>query len=247
MIKTAKLNNLLTDPVGQSFAYITLDIDWAPDFVLESVIEMVAKANVYATWFITHNTPLLETLAQNPKFELGIHPNFNFLLTGQRDPLGLTDYKQVIDHYMHLVPNAVSMRSHSLVQGPAIFAHALEKGIQIDSSLFVPASSNSASLTLLQDYSGLKRAPYFWGDYAAFSDPKAVSASKLLQRDGLKIFNFHPIHLYLNSDSIERYSASKSAARNANAYAPLVNDGFGTKQRFEQLVDALEENRNHAN
>ena len=79
--KTAKLNNLLTEPAGESFAYITLDIDWAPDFVLESVIEMVTKANVYATWFITHNTPLLETLAQNPKFELGIHPNFNFLLS----------------------------------------------------------------------------------------------------------------------------------------------------------------------
>ena len=64
--------------------FLTFDIDWAHDSVLVDTIELVERAAVPATWFITHATPLIDRLRSNPNFTLGIHPNFNELLLGQR-------------------------------------------------------------------------------------------------------------------------------------------------------------------
>ena len=63
--------------------FITMDLDWCPDFVLEYVLEILEKYNLKCTFFITHETKLLKYLRENTnKYELGIHPNFNYLLKG---------------------------------------------------------------------------------------------------------------------------------------------------------------------
>ena len=62
--------------------FLTFDIDWVHDSLLAETIDLVEQARVKATWFVTHDTPLLDRLRANQKFELGIHPNFNFLLEG---------------------------------------------------------------------------------------------------------------------------------------------------------------------
>ena len=220
-------------------AFITLDVDWAPDFVLEKVITLVEDAGVRATWFITHETPLLERLRTNALFEVGIHPNFNLLLNGQVSPLGLSDFRQVIDYFCDLVPEAISMRSHSLVQAPMIFSHCLKRGIKIDSSSFVPASSNPLELHLMSDFSGMKRAPFFWGDYAAISTKEANKPERLLSRAALKIFNFHPIHLYFNSNTLAVYEHSKTLPKEEREYHPLINSSFGVRNHFDSLVNEL--------
>ena len=55
---------------------ITLDIDWAPDFIIKKVDEILKEKGVKATWFVTHNSAYLNNLAKNKNYELGIHPNF---------------------------------------------------------------------------------------------------------------------------------------------------------------------------
>ena len=55
---------------------IRLDIDWAPDFIIKKVDEMLTEKNVKATWFVTHKSAYLKTLSKNRNYELGIHPNF---------------------------------------------------------------------------------------------------------------------------------------------------------------------------
>lgn len=45
-------------------------------------INLLKQADASANWFVTHDTPLQERLRSYPKFELEIHPNFNFLLQG---------------------------------------------------------------------------------------------------------------------------------------------------------------------
>lgn len=63
----------LENPSSYQKIFLTFDIDWASDEVLEYCIDIIEKANVKATWFVTHETPLLERLRANPNFELGIH------------------------------------------------------------------------------------------------------------------------------------------------------------------------------
>jgi len=100
----------------EDYLFLTFDIDWAHDEVLSYTIDLVEEADVYATWFVTHDTPLLERLRENPKFELGIHPNFNNILAGKYDPDNGKSAEQVIDKLLSIVPEARSVRSHSLTQ-----------------------------------------------------------------------------------------------------------------------------------
>ena len=58
------------DPKTYRGIFLTFDIDWADDDVIGDTIDLVEKAEVKATWFVTHQTPLLDRLRDNPKFEL---------------------------------------------------------------------------------------------------------------------------------------------------------------------------------
>ncbi len=55
---------------------ITLDIDWASDFTIKKVDEILKEKNIKATWFVTHKSAYLKNLSKNRNYELGIHPNF---------------------------------------------------------------------------------------------------------------------------------------------------------------------------
>ena len=119
-MKFSKIENIsLTDEMTwMNNIFITLDIDWCSDDVLANSIDLLEKYDVSATWFVTHETPLLERLRENSKFELGIHPNFNFLLNGEQNN-GRTS-EEVIDRLLELVPDAKSVRSHSMTQSSVL-------------------------------------------------------------------------------------------------------------------------------
>lgn len=59
---------------------ITLDVDWAPDYMVDYVASILISHRVKATWFVTHESLSVWRLRKrNDLFELGVHPNF---LTG---------------------------------------------------------------------------------------------------------------------------------------------------------------------
>ena len=47
---------------------ITLDTDWAPDFILSDVAEILSNKNIKATWFVTNNSIFLDSLKKNKLF-----------------------------------------------------------------------------------------------------------------------------------------------------------------------------------
>jgi len=49
---------------------LTFNIDWACDVVLADCIELAETSGAPATWFVTHDTQVLESLRVNNKFEL---------------------------------------------------------------------------------------------------------------------------------------------------------------------------------
>lgn len=65
----------------ENTVFFTFDIDWACDEVLSDTIDIIEAAGVSATFFVTHQTTLLERLRANSAIELGVHPNFNTLLS----------------------------------------------------------------------------------------------------------------------------------------------------------------------
>jgi len=77
-IKIIYIENILS---WQGKIFLTFDLDWCSDEVLCYTLEIIEKYDIKATFFITHYTPLLEKIRKNSNIELGIHPNFNYLLS----------------------------------------------------------------------------------------------------------------------------------------------------------------------
>ena len=187
---------------------IILDIDWAPDFIIDETASLLIQYGIKATWFITHASPAIERLKSHPElFELGIHPNFLANSTQ-----GKTQ-KEIIGYCISIIPQAVSMRTHAYFQSSQIFSE-ISKSTTIDNdvSIFMPSTPDLRPSKHYINGRYLNRLPVFWEDDNAMKIPRrqwSFSNEYLLQ-PGMKIFAFHPIHIYLNVSSFSIYEALKS-------------------------------------
>lgn len=220
--------------------FLTLDIDWAHDEVIDHAADLLEAADVPATWFVTHDTPQLVRLRENPRFELGIHPNFNWLLQGD-DRLGRTA-REVVEKLLRLVPEAVSVRSHSMTQSTGLLHLFADLGLTHDVNQFVPASV-AGGLQPWTLWNGMTRVPYFWEDdvFCAYRERGDVELSALeaLALNGIKVFDFHPIHLYLNTEQMERYEYTRGVHNLPKRLVKHQFTGEGAATWLGQVVAAL--------
>jgi hypothetical protein len=220
--------------------FLTFDIDWAADDVINDTIKVVRKADVAATWFVTHDTPLLKEIRKNPKWELGIHPNFNFLLEG--DLRNGKNSLEVIQRIMKIVPEAKSVRSHSMVQSSRLLDIFKAIGLTHDCNQFIPSGSN-IRLKPWFLWNGLVRVPYSWeDDIFCLSRGNKVQPElepiELINKtypDSMIVFDFHPIHVFLNTENVERYEKSRTHHHSIKNLKTFQNLGIGTRSLLENL------------
>jgi hypothetical protein len=222
-------------------ATLTLDLDWAPDFAIEDAARLLIQHRVCATWFVTHATPALALLRANADlFELGIHPNF---LPGSSH--GATP-EAVIDHCLALVPEARAVRTHALVQSTPLLAQMVQRSaIRVDVSLLHQRGVGLRGFELPVGGARLLRLPYFWEDDVEMDEPQPRwRVADLPPDDGLRILDFHPIHVALNSASMAPYAALKQQTPRLHETTRAecqrhANTGSGTGTLFRALVEAL--------
>ena len=80
-------------------------------------LNILNSQNIKSTWFITHQSSILDNLRSDLKVELGIHPNFNKILENINNR---KDFREIIQGILKVVPEAKSIRSHSLTQNSKI-------------------------------------------------------------------------------------------------------------------------------
>jgi hypothetical protein len=219
---------------------VTLDIDWAPDFMIDETAQILIDAGVRATWFITHASAAVDRLKSRPDlFELGVHPNFF-----ARSSHGATT-QDVLDHCRALVPRACSLRTHGLVQSTPILDAAIASGLTIDVSLYVPYATDLAPVEYWRGPRRLWRVPYMWEVDFEMDRPRPQwTVRALTGLQGLKVMDFHPIHVWLNGADMSAYAALKrcgpklEAATRADA-EPLRRTGAGPGQMFREVVQHL--------
>lgn len=220
---------------------ITFDIDWAPDFMIDKVASLLREKGVRATWFVTHACGAVERLRKNSDlFELGIHPNFLEGSSHGRTPM------EVLSHLLAIVPEAISVRSHAVVQsGPVLELIVKRTRLMVDSTLFLPQMSHICPIKFEHFGGTLLRIPFFWSDdYEMGKTFSQWSLAPYLDVEGLKVFNFHPIHIYLNSADETPYQFLKQQADTlceisqdkATAY---IQEGIGAKTVLADLLDHL--------
>lgn len=213
---------------------ITFDIDWAHDEIIHDLIDLVSQTKVPTTWFFTHDTKTLDRLRENDSFELGIHPNFNNLLVG--DFYNGRTATEVVERLMGFIPEATVARSHSITQSSRITQIFRSVGITHESNDYIPITAN-IEIRPWRLESGVVRVPYFWSDELACSSYPDIMISKALDSRGLKIFDFHPIHVFLNTESLDRYERTRPLHHKPKELIKHRYDGYGSRNRLLELLE----------
>lgn len=238
MNKFSCISDITIDDISswQDKIFLTFDIDWAEDFVVEPLIKLLEDNNIKATWFITHQTKLLNRLRQNPNFEIGIHPNFNNLLNGNHE--NGKNSKEVLSRLLEIVPDAKSVRSHSMCQSSYLMNEFASCGLKYDCNHFIPFRSTIDCKPWLHYNGSIVKVPYFWED-----DIEATLANKFdltipRSSKGIKVFDFHPIHTYLNTEDMDRYERSRLSHRDSDQLYKFINNGnIGSLTALKELIE----------
>ena len=186
----------------------TSDIDWAPELVIKDTINLFEKFNVKCTFFCTHDSSVLKSCNRD-LFELGIHPDFNNCLFEGKGPFP----KERIQNLLKIYPEAIGIRSHSMTQSSRLLTLFIQMGMKYDSNQFLPYNSN---IEPYDCWTGLKRIPYNWEDDIHFEYNMSFDYDLLknYKGDQFLILDFHPIHIYLNTDSSNTYANAKHCYQN---------------------------------
>lgn len=219
---------------------VTLDVDWAPDFMIDYVSDLLTEQNIHATWFITHDSPSIQKLSENELFEIGLHPNFEKNSTQGKDP------HSILKNLLSIAPDSKSVRTHRLFQSTPILKILPEYGIQNECTLLLEHNYNLQPF--FSKHLNLYRFPYFWEDDVTMSYPFNWNECEFENSSSLQIFNFHPIHIYLNSKTMENYEKLKTEVKmenlnpqNTEQFINLLSDG--TQTFFKNLLSQLSKNK----
>ena len=236
-LETGKIGEI--DPADahtfENKLFLTFDLDWSIEPAVAHTLDMLDQFEVKSTWFITHETPILERMIYDDKVELGIHPNFNLLneLNSGYSARG------IIENILEIVPGATSIRSHSLASSSRLKSLFKEYGLTHHCNLLIPFDSNCL-INPWVDHYGLVEVPHLWEDdvHSEFLSPNSLLD---IVNGKFSVVDFHPIHIYLNSRGMQNYEDSRPLHKNAEklrAYregARLGNE-FGTEDGLLEIL-----------
>lgn len=186
----------------------TCDLDWASDAVLADTLDLFARHGVPCTVFATHPTALLQPSRSG--LEVGLHPNFNPLLDGAGTARASSILADLHQHY----PGATGVRSHSLTSSSRLASLFRDQGLSYEANTLLPYAH---SLTPVRLWNGLLRIPFNWEDDVHCLYGRPFDALGLDLSQGLHILNFHPIHVFLNTETLDRYEAARPHVQDPKA------------------------------
>ena len=222
--------------------YLAFDIDWACDDVISYTLDILQSEKIPATIFITHDTPLIERMRDDVNIELGVHPNFIPFKEKNANGLSFLDYsRERLKELKKLVPEATILRAHGLTQNSRLLVLIKDSGCERESNLLLPLSSG-LNIKPFYHWHSLLRVPYFWEDDIHCIEMKngvydSWDVEPFLYSSCLKIFDFHPIHIYLNTEELGRYEKAREYFHLPNRLKQLENtDKSGDRDFLCNLI-----------
>lgn len=218
---------------------VSFDIDWAPDFMIDELTALLARAPRPFTVFCTHDSPATRRLLALPGCEAALHPNFLAAAEPGSDTAPLaTREARVLDDLRARFPDARGVRNHALYYHSrllALFHRADIAYLSNDLCFLAPG------LAPHRDWSGLVRVPIYWEDdvHCVYFDQRFDLDALAMDRPGLQVFNFHPVHVYLNTADLCAYQRAKPALADRARAEPLRRQGAGVRALLEALLAAV--------
>ena len=219
--------------------FLTFDVDWAHDEVIEDTLSLLSNTDISSTWFITHRSNSTMGLQDNKNIESAIHPNFNFLLDGAPKENNLSA-TQVVEHMMEIVPDAKSSRSHSLTQNERLVDLLYASGITHLSNLFIPHNQKNIIFPF-QLWDGVTVVPHCWQDNVSLKMRNPFPSVEILKNQFICLL-FHPIHVFLNSESQTRYEKTRELHQRPRELIKHRFKGYGVRNCLKELIRRREVN-----
>jgi hypothetical protein len=187
-----------------------------------------------ATFFCTER---FASLASQPH-EISPHPDFP----------NSGGWLEAIDRMRIEFPNAKTWRSHSLFFSQAINVELQRRNYQAVS--VVEQFGDKFPLPYKLPW-GLTQFPIYYMDNSDFCDfssernRKHVPFSRELidtaiAGSGVYVFDFHPIHLELNTPNFEYYASNRDQFKSGSHSRDVSFSGRGTRTFYEDLVAAMQ-------
>jgi hypothetical protein len=145
-------------------------------------------------------------------------------------------------------PDAVGWRSHSCV-----FSHIVAEWLAFNGYLYASTHDDfgRAGLRPSLNMWGIWQMPIYYMDNLDLSQPRfwpsanrPVMSSEIISRaleiPGTYVFDFHPIHLLLNTPDPATYASLRGRFVNGESCEQLRHRGRGAHSFFNELVEAMD-------
>jgi len=204
---------------------ITSDLDWAPDVAIDYIASIFNQYGIRGTFFCTHRMDVESTAGH----EIAIHPNF----TKQK-----SDF-DAIKELFEIYPEAKGIRGHGLYVHGGLYDIYEQFGLEYESNFYLPGQVIKPFVI----YKGIVELPIYFSDDAPLADPDGFNlADADFQEKGLRIFNFHPMHVFLNTGKYSDYERAKPYIHEPEKLYQFRNDGPGTKDALIGLLEYIKSN-----
>ncbi len=117
--------------------------------------------------------------------------------------------RDVLMQIKDIIPESVSIRSHSMCQSSYLLNLFSEVGFTHDVNQYIPFYSN-IDLKPWSLWNGLVRIPYNWEDDLYLISQNRQNILDIARIFSFIVFDFHPIHVYLNTENLFRYESIRN-------------------------------------
>jgi hypothetical protein len=201
---------------------VTMDTDWCPLEVLDYALAEIVDPRLPLTIFSTGTYP---SLAVRRRTETALHYNVDN-----------TSFTEAFTRIAAELPGAGGARGHSLAFSERLRALYAPFGISYDSSYMMYRQQHIVPFPIAR---GVLELPIYFMDLFAMeyedSDFQRFPHPAELAGPGLKIFDFHPVHLLLNTPSPQYYFEHKQWYHNPQRLLENRYTGHGIRSYFELL------------
>lgn len=204
---------------------LTIDIDWAPDVLIQDTIDLCTEHSVPATVFSTHD----DGISLGGEHERAIHPNF----------FGEDDDSAVLSALAEKYPEARGVRSHGLYTYTNLRTEYEQLGLSYESNYLMFGQQGVDPYWMHGDV--IQFPIYFMDDMWMRRGSPAMD--NWGDCETVRVLAFHPIHIYLNTPTIDYYQQHKDGYQEPSYLRDNRYEGRGVRDLFIDILSTLDDVR----
>lgn len=224
------------DGLSKNTICFGVDVEWAVPAIVDDTRALFDEFGIKATFFVTHAGVAV------PGHERGIHPNFRrsgdtyraLADAGARTDAEVSEH--VIATTLAFAPEAKGVRAHSLHFDSTLLPLYRRAGLEYECSYRVPLVPG---LHPFWNQNEIVTIPSYFSDYfELLTGASCFDAERLgLDRDGIKVLDFHPTIIYTNVPSEAEYAARKAFYSDPARLLSSRHRGKGARTLFRDILE----------